>query len=107
MTRFSNYKVGDMVNDCTGFNVVITELFPSYRPVGRHGKVLSDVTIYSANNSASLLHCGIEPPKSYEELKAQLAERTKYEEATGDKWGFLKMYQEGALNPDGTFTVKK
>lgn len=110
---FGNLGVGDLVNDCSAFNVVITELEPDYSSIGssyrRYGRVcrgfvLRDVDIYSARNSASLRNCGVTLPKSYEDLKKDWEERIVFYEKEGDQWGFAKRYRSGTLNPDGTFT---
>lgn len=103
MKEFANYGIGDLINDCTAFNVKITELDPDYWQFGS-GEVLMNVDIRSALNSASFWHCGIEHPKSYKDLKAQIEKDIEAWEKAGDEYGFAKRYREGTLNPDGTFT---
>lgn len=58
--KFANYKVGDLVNDCSGLNSKITEIKGVYKRVAK-GYVLMDVDLVTTNVSCSLRHCGIEP----------------------------------------------
>lgn len=52
--------VGDLINDCTGFNGEILEIEPSYFPFGK-GELLFDIDFTTKNTGCSLIHCGIEP----------------------------------------------
>ena len=64
---FGSLKVGDYINDCSGYNGAITAIEPDYLHISR-GEVLYDVDIQTSNTSCSLIHCGIEPELPRQEI---------------------------------------
>jgi hypothetical protein len=81
---------GDLVNDCRMANVRIKELAPQYvRRAG--GYVLNDVLITDDKGSGcSLIHCGVKPGKSREEILERHEASNAYWAAHGDTWDFVK-----------------
>jgi hypothetical protein len=68
--EMANLDIGDYINDCTGLNGQIKEIFPIYRRIGMgKGAVLIDVDITSANTGCSLCHCGIQPAQSQKDIE--------------------------------------
>jgi len=74
-------KPGDLINDCSGANVVIREINMETNSFGRgyydtsHGWYAYDVEFVDhKGGSCSLMHCGLEDPKSREEVEAGLLE---------------------------------
>lgn len=66
-------KPGDLINDCSGFNVVIHEVEPDYwRSPRRRGWAITNVYFtLDPHGSCSLLHCGVEPARPRDELEAE------------------------------------
>ena len=69
-TKFATLGVGDLVNDCSGFNGEIRQVNPEYFPV-RGGFILRNVNIITTNTGCSLIHCGVEPELSREDVEAR------------------------------------
>jgi len=57
--QFLNLKIGDIVNDCTGFNGRILKITPSYECVGK-GRILSGIDFQTENTRCCLISCGVE-----------------------------------------------
>lgn len=76
LAKFSKLGVGDLINNCSGFNVLITKINPEYVHVG-NGKVLIDITFDTDSGSCSLTHCGIKSELSREEVEKQHVEFLK------------------------------
>ena len=86
-----NYKVGDIVHDCDGFNHRLAKIVPDYDRVKKpaRGKILFDLQFYKEDGTA---FCHVTPAlpaehirKHYEELKT--SERNK-------TWGFTARYEQ-------------
>lgn len=103
--EFSTYKVGDLVNDCTGLNMIVRKAEPVYKSV-RNGLVLVDIDFFGDWNSCSMKHCGVEPPRSFEECKASLEHTLRLNESGGGYQDMFSHYKDIVLNPDGTFFYK-
>jgi hypothetical protein len=77
-------KPGDLINDCTGFNVVIRKIEPDIMYVnnGRGGWYICDIdfTTEPLGGSCSLMHCGIQSPRTPKEI-------TNYIKRWYDEWG--------------------
>lgn len=70
MKRFTDLGIGSYVNDCSGFNGKITEMYPTYRRIGKgKGAVLLDVDFQTENTGCCLGSCGVEPALSQEEVE--------------------------------------
>ncbi len=83
--EFASYKPGDFVNDCTGFNRKILNIYPRYYKVS-NGFVLSDVDIYNDQGGCcSLCSCGVQPKLLVEEIESKT----------------LEFIREWTLGPDG------
>lgn len=68
---FNETVIGDLVNDCSGFNVEVKDIRPEYRNVGK-GYVLIGIDLTNHNGgSCSIKHCGVEPPKSREAIEKE------------------------------------
>ena len=68
--KFGNLKVGDLINDCTGFNGAIIEIQPEY--IHRFGAwLLTDIDLQTENTVCSLTACGIEPELSRDVCEAR------------------------------------
>jgi len=71
-------KPGDLINNCTGANVIIKEIHPEYTSFRKHGYYdtshgwyMYDILFVShLGGHCSLMNCGVEPPKSREEIEA-------------------------------------
>ena len=66
-------KSGDIINDCSSFNVVIREIEPQIFFTKR-GWYIYDVhfTTEPFGGGCSLIHCGVEPALSVEEIEHRL-----------------------------------
>lgn len=69
---YRSLKVGDIINDCSGFNKRIAEIRPEYYPV-QGGKVLCDITFVTHDSGhCSLTSCGVEVNVSRETIEKQV-----------------------------------
>lgn len=68
--KFATLGIGDLINNCSGFNVEITEIEPEYRSVG-NGFVLSGIHFWTSRGGCSLCHCGIEAELSRENIEQE------------------------------------
>lgn len=73
----NDLKPGDLYNDCSGFNKVLKNILPEYTWLGsrRNGRkeVLYGFELEAENGGyCSFNHCGIEPPKSREEIETDM-----------------------------------
>lgn len=106
LSHYNKYgwKVGDLANDCDGFNWRIGKIVPVYTTPYhfKRGKVLVDIEFYKEDGS---MFCHISPPATYEEIAAY------WEALKADKsdWNFagnfIKRYGNFIINPDGTINV--
>lgn len=64
-------KPGDIINDCSGFNRVIREVYPAHLFNRRDGWAIYDVdfTTEPHGGGCSLFHCGVQPQQSRDELE--------------------------------------
>lgn len=64
-------KPGDIINDCTGFNVKIIEVQPEVWQTGRGWYISNvDFKVTPFGGICSLIHCGIVPEISREKVEA-------------------------------------
>lgn len=70
---YANIKIGDYVNDCTGYNGKIISMEPVYCHIGKTGKgsILVDVDIQTTNTGCSLTYCGVYPALPQQEVEAK------------------------------------
>lgn len=69
--EFQKLKVGDTINDCSGFNKTIKKIIPEYYSKQR-GQVLCSVTLVTHDGChCSLTNCGIELNVSREVIEAK------------------------------------
>jgi hypothetical protein len=61
--------IGDLINDCSGFNGTIIEIDPMYRRVAG-GDVLVDVDLTTSNTGCSLTSCGVTEEQPREVVEA-------------------------------------
>ncbi len=68
---FANIGVGDLINDCTGFNGEIVRIDPEYGFIP-NGMILCNVDFQTTNTGCSLIHCGVsaELPQEVVETRA-------------------------------------
>lgn len=70
-----------MINDCSGFNVVIRDIEPCIAFFNKGWFIYNvDFTVEPFGGGCSLTHCGVEPPVSPEEIERRI--RQFY-----DEWG--------------------
>jgi hypothetical protein len=66
-------KPGDLINDCSMFNVVIREVQPCIVYTKRGWYIYDvDFTTEPFGGGCSLMHCGVEPPLSPEKIEQRL-----------------------------------
>jgi hypothetical protein len=65
----ASLDIGDLINDCTGFNGEIVSIDPSYRRIAG-GYVLVDIDLATANTGCSLVSCGVTEERPREEIEA-------------------------------------
>ncbi len=66
----NSLKVGDVVNDCSGFNKIVQEINPFY---GYRFDVLTDIDLTMTDGSGcSFRHCGVSPAQTRETIEAHL-----------------------------------
>lgn len=97
--------VGDLVRDCSGFNVRVSKVEPVYRRAGS-GTVLHDIEITNENGGlCSFLHCGVEAAVSREATIAYWEQMVAYWTSVGDPWRFAQRYEFTTVDADGVATV--
>lgn len=69
-------KVGDLINECSGFNSEIVSMYPAYHQV-RGGWILYNIEFQTKTTGCSLLGCGVEPPLSREIIEEQYVRFTR------------------------------
>lgn len=98
---FSNFKEGDLIQNCSAFNIHIGKFFPCYCKHG-NGFVLVDIDIESDTGAGcSLQNCGIDLPKSRENILKYFEESNKYWSSVGDPWNFVKRFEFTTIDPEG------
>jgi hypothetical protein len=110
----SNFRVGDLIKNCTGLNARITAIEPLYIPVGagkgkarRKGQVLTETLIKTPVGTCFLFHCDVGPPVTQGQAE-ELRERVlKLETERGDPCGYGRWCSHEVLtiHSDGTYTV--
>lgn len=85
---FATYGVGSIINDCSGYNGKIVDMWPNYRPLLGKGWILVGVDFTTTNTGCSLLHCGIEKALTREQIEtSQLQSLTDWLVNGGaDQW---------------------
>ncbi len=63
---FANYKVGDIINDCSGKNIRIAKMEPEYLYRAGGFVLLDIIFVNEKGGCCSFKSCGIEEPKSRE-----------------------------------------
>jgi hypothetical protein len=116
LTEMSQIKPGDLISDCSSFNVRVASVEPRYytpsaRWVGGtlrtlRFRVLVDIDITNDKGGiCSLAHCGVELPRSREDIIRDWEERIPWYIANGDTWDFAKRYEFTTVLPDGQAIV--
>lgn len=92
-------KPGDLINDCSGFNVIIREIDPDVRTFHNGWFIQNvDFTVEPYGGGCSLMHCGVEPPKPRELLeKEYLVDMEDYLNSSGP--GSASYWYGGLDNP--------
>lgn len=105
LAMVSDLKEGDLIRDCSSFNVKITKINPLYRQVGK-GWVIYDIDITNdKGGSCSFSHCGVEPAWTRKDILAYWEEALKYWREQGDPWHFVKRYEFTTVDDNGVATV--
>ena len=66
-------KPGDLINDCSGFNVIIREIDAVIVGTKRGGYIYDvDFTTEPFGGGCSLMNCGVEPPLAPEKIEQRL-----------------------------------
>lgn len=101
--QFENAKPGDLLNDCSGFNIRVAKLRPEYCPIGKNGKVLVDITIENDKGGCcSLTNCGIEWGLPKEEvISRREAFLEEIRKSGKDEWGFLERSKSISVDEEG------
>lgn len=104
---FHDCPDNQLINDCTGLNMLPEEVWPEYFPIARRArrrkaKILYDIRFVGPTNSCSFGNCGVEPPKTLEECAKSLRETLKWahdpnNSYKSDRWDNV------VLHADGTF----
>lgn len=80
-------KPGDIINDCSGFNSIIKEVIPDVRQTKRGWFIYNvDFIVEPFGGSCSLVHCGIEPALTPEQIENRIREFYDWCEPHGG-WG--------------------
>lgn len=68
-------KPGDLINDCSGFNVKVRDIHP-VKIRYNNSWLIHDIIIRTEpyGGSCSVRSCGVEPPLSVEEIKKEMIE---------------------------------
>jgi hypothetical protein len=105
LATMANTKPGDLIRDCSGFNVRIAKLFPMYRTVG-NGQYLVDIDIENdKGGSCSFLHCGVEPAWSRADIVKYYEAMCEHWKKVGDPWQFAARYEFTTVDEEGQATV--
>ncbi len=92
---------GDLIHDCSSFNVRSTHFKPRYRRVGR-GYVLVDIDITNTlGGGCSFVHCGVEPAWPRSHIIRYWETRLPLWRANGDEWDFAKRYEFTSVDEEG------
>jgi|SRR5690606_16513569 len=68
-----NLSIGNMINDCSGFNGIVSKIEPLYIQM-YGGFILYDILFQTTNGGCSLINCGIEPAQSRDEIEKRKLE---------------------------------
>jgi hypothetical protein len=107
LASMAEYQEGDLICDCSAFNVRIARIEPRYRRLaGEHGQILVDIDITNdRGGGCSFAHCGVEPARSREDILQHWEESVAYYKENGDRWNFAKRYEFTTIDKDGIATV--
>ena len=107
VASLANLKEGDMINDCSGYNVKIFKIEPIYKRVGKNGQVLVDIdiTVNEWGGSCSLRSCGIIPALSREMIVQRMKKFIDRQKESGDDWNFAKRWEFTTLDENGIATI--
>ena len=105
LTTLEDIRVGDLFSGCDGLNTKLVKVEPEYTSIHGGGEILVGMNLFGETNGCSLFHCGVRPPKTYEECSKYVQAIIK---AWGkdDKWGFAEKYGKMELNLNGTPNYK-
>ena len=110
----SEFRVGDLIKNCSGLNARITAIEPLYLPVGagkgkarRKGQVLIEMFIRTPGRTCYLFHCDVGPPVTQEQAEDLRERILGLELERGDPHGYGRWYSPEALtiHSDGTYTL--
>jgi hypothetical protein len=86
LKHFHDAGIGSVINACSGYNSVVTSLSGDYYGYAG-GYILRDISIETENfGFCSFVNCGIENPKSKEEINKLSLEHHKCERNRGYEW---------------------
>jgi len=106
LCELDGIQLGDLVNDCTGFNSPVLKAKPIYKRTKR-GKVLIDLDLTTVETTCSFYHCDVEPPLSAFKIRERCD--IDLEAWKNDDFDFFKelynKYKNVKINPDGTKAV--
>lgn len=101
VAAMADIKEGDLVRNCSGFNMRVGKISPCYVKVGK-GSVLLDIDLESDTGAGcSFAHCGIEPAWTREATVRWWEESCKYWLSVGDPWHFAQMMEFTTIDREG------
>jgi len=100
LKQFENVKVGDLVNTCTGLNGIITAIEPDYIQVGK-GELLLSIDLDTSVGGCNFRHCGIQLPKTKQEIEKKIKEYLEYPYARQANWDIRYSPEVLTINEDG------
>lgn len=118
-------KPGSLIADCSSYNGIVIDMFVELKPAyprasrrlwkdetkdkgelhfGRvpNGEFVADIDFMTSNGGCSFLGCGVQLPRSFEEILEDRRGCIRDAIATGDEWDFAKYAKTHVLLPDGT-----
>jgi len=103
--KFKDYKIGDLICDCSGLNIKIVDIIPEYICL-KNNQILYDIEFKNEHGGfCSFLHCGVSYPITYEQAE-------KYREWILSNPEMRKMFYKAyskenmEINLDGTYKRK-
>lgn len=96
-------KKGDMINDCSGYNVEIIDIEEVIVNTSK-GFYIFDIEFHTKNligtGTCSLRHCGVEKPKNREEVEKYILDFNQYFISSGQlkRWSIDEKSYQKELN---------
>jgi hypothetical protein len=104
LKQFEHTKIGDLINTCTGLNGRIIIAEPGYITVAG-GQLLLNIDLETSVGNCSFRHCGIQLPKTKEEMEAAIREYLRHPEAAIWNWDIRYSPEVTTINNDGTVII--